>query len=170
MTHSDWLKHSSVRESIRNNKFTEMKRIILVLLTMVGVALSSYAQKIPTADEIAKKNVDELETRLKLTPTQKGIIYRYAYDFNKEQLALVKKQQAGTFKEEDETRFFKLQAEYHKSVKMVLKGEQIAEYDKVVEERLNGVMSNKKKKKKKGEEEEKVVGIEGLRGGGGTNN
>lgn len=145
-----------------------MKRIVLMLALVVAVAFSSSAQKVPTADEIAKKNVDELETRLKLTPTQKSIIYRYAYDFNKEQLVLVKKQQAGTFKAEDETKYYKMQADYHKSVKAVLKADQLSEYDKVVEERLNGSAATKKKKKKKGEEEEKVVGIEGLKGA--TNN
>lgn len=147
-----------------------MKRIALMLMLMVAVVLSSRAQKMISADEIAKKNVDELETRLKLTATQKGIIYRYAYDFNKEQLVLVKKQQAGTFKPEDETLYYRLQAEYHKNVKAVLKADQLPEYDKIVEERLNGVDTAKKKKKKKGEEEEKVVGIEGLRSGGTTKN
>lgn len=147
-----------------------MKRIVLILMLVCGAVLGSHAQKAPTADEIAKKNVDELETRLKLTSTQKGIIYRYAYDLAKEQLAVYKKQQAGTYKDEDGTMYFRLQAEYHKNVKAVLKGDQIAEYDKVVEERLSGIDPTKKKKKKKGEEEEKVVGIEGLRGGGAINN
>jgi protein CpxP len=47
-----------------------MKRLILMLV-MLGVFFSSSAQKMPTADEVAKKNVEELEKRLKLTPTQK---------------------------------------------------------------------------------------------------
>ena len=140
---------------------------MLMFVFVLGVVFAAQAQKVPTPDELAKKNVDELETRLKLTPTQKSIIYRYTYDFMKEQLALVKKQQAGTFKEEDETRFYKLQAEVHKNIKVVLKEDQVGEYDKIVEERLSGIDPKKKKKKlKKGEEEEKVVGIEGLKAAG----
>lgn len=143
-----------------------MKKLILMFLLVLGVTISSNAQKVPTPDEVAKKNVDELETRLKLTPTQKSIIYNYAYDFAKEQFALYKKQQAGTFRDEDETKFFKMQADMNKNIKMVLKGDQVAEYDRVVEERLSGIDPKKKKKKlKKGEEEEKVVGIEGLKSG-----
>ena len=135
----------------------------------MGVFLSSNAQKIPTADEVAKKNVEEIDKRLKLTPTQKGIIYNFAYDFAKEQFALYKKQQAGTVKPEDETKFFKMHTELNKNIKAVLKPDQVAEFDKLIEERLSGVDPNKKKKKpKKGEEEEKVVGIEGLKAA--TNN
>ena len=131
---------------------------------MLSMFFSSSAQKIPTADEIAKKNVEEMEKRLKLTPTQKSIIYNFAYDFAKEQFALYKKQQAGNFKEDDETRFFKMQADLNKNIKAVLKPDQAAEFDKLIEERLSGIDPNKKKKKlKKGEEEEKVVGIEGLK-------
>jgi len=131
---------------------------------MLGMFFSSSAQKMPTADELAKKNVEELEKRLKLTSTQKSIIYNFAYECSKEQIVLYKKQQAGTFKEEDETRFFRMQADLNKNIKTVLKSDQLAEYDKIVEERLSGIDPNKKKKKvKKGEEEEKVVGIEGLK-------
>jgi hypothetical protein len=134
------------------------------LLLVTGVALTTYAQpKMPTADEIAKKNVDQLEKRLKLTPTQKSIVYNYAYDCAKEQVNLFKKQQAGTFQQEDETKFFKLSNDMNKKIKTVLKPDQVAEYDKVVEERLSGIDPDKKKKRKKGEEEEKVVGIEGLK-------
>jgi protein CpxP len=145
-----------------------MKRLILMLV-MLGVFFSSSAQKMPTADEVAKKNVEELEKRLKLTPTQKNIIYNFAYEFSKEQFALVKKQQAGNFKQEDETKFFKMQADLNKNIKTVLRPDQIPEFNKVIEERLSGIDPNKKKKKlKKGEEEEKVVGIEGLKSA--TNN
>jgi protein CpxP len=141
-----------------------MKRLILLLLLLTSVAATTYAQpKLPTADEIAKKNVDQLEKRLKLTSTQKSIIYNYAYEFAKEQVTLFKKQQAGTFQQEDETKFFKLSNETNKKIKTVLKADQVSEFDKVVEERLNGVDPDKKKKKKKGEVEEKVVGIEGLK-------
>lgn len=141
-----------------------MKRLILILLVLASFSVAGYAQKIPTADEIAKKNVDQLEKRLSLTSTQRSIVYNYAYEFAKEQLALVKKQQAGTFQQEDEVKFFKSQNEMNKKIKSVLKGDQLAEFDKVVEERLSGVDPDKKKKKlKKGEVEEKVVGIEGLK-------
>jgi protein CpxP len=147
-------------------KITAMRKLMLMFVMMVGFAVVGRAQKVPTADELAKKNVDEMEKRLKLTPTQKGIVYNYAYDFAKENVALYKKQQAGTFKPEDETKFFRMQADLNKNIKLVLKGDQVAEYDKLVEERLNGVTATKKKKKlKKGEEEEKTVGIEGLKGG-----
>ncbi len=135
-----------------------------MLLFVLGLIYTSSAQKVPTPDEMAKKNVEELEKRLKLTPTQRNIIYNYAYDFAKEQFALYKKQMAGTFKEEDETKFFKMQADVNKNIKTVLKGDQVAEFDKIIEERLSGIDPTKKKKKlKKGEEEEKVVGIEGLK-------
>ena len=143
-----------------------MKKLILLLLLTTGVFFSSNAQKVPTADEMAKKNVDEMEKRLTLTATQKNIIYNYVYSLSKEQLALYKKQMAGTGRPEDETSYFRLQNETTKNIKSVLKPEQILEYDKLTEERLNGVDSAKKKKKKKGEAEEKVVGIEGLKGNG----
>lgn len=135
-----------------------------MLWLALGISLAGFAQKMPTADEIAKKNVDELEKRLSLSSTQKGIIYNFAYSVAKDQVELFKKQQAGTFKEEDETRFYRLQADLNKNIKTVLKPEQVTEFNKVIEERLSGIDPTKKKKKsKKGEEEEKVVGIEGLR-------
>ncbi|MDQ7949090.1 MAG: hypothetical protein REI78_05410 [Pedobacter sp.] len=141
-----------------------MKRLILILLLAMGLGAAGFAQKMPTADEVAKKNVEELEKRLNLSATQKSIIYNYAYEAAKEQFALFKKQQAGTFQQEDETRFYKMQADLNKSIKTVLKPEQVIEFNKVIEERLSGIDPNKKKKKlKKGEEEEKVVGIEGLK-------
>ncbi len=143
-----------------------MKKLILLLVLAIGVCFSSNAQKVPTADEMAKKNVDEMEKRLTLTPTQKSIIYNYAYSLAKEQLAVYKKQMAGTAKPEDETSYYRLQNETTKNIKSVLKPEQVVEYDKLTEERLNGVEPGKKKKKKKGEPEEKVVGIEGLKGSG----
>lgn len=136
------------------------------MMLVLGTFFSSQAQKVPTAEEIAKKNIEEIDKRLKLTPTQKSVIYNYTFDLAKEQLALYKKQQAGTFKEEDETKFFKLQNETNKNIKTVLKPEQVIEYNKLTEERLSGIDPNKKKRKlKKGEEEEKVVGIEGLKAG-----
>lgn len=141
-----------------------MKGLILMVLLMLGISFSSSAQKMPTADEMAKKNVEELEKRLNLTATQKSIIYNFAYECSKEQLNLFKKQQAGTFQQEDESKFYKLNNDMNNNIKGVLKPEQIIEFNKVIEERLSGVDPTKKKKKgKKGEEEEKVVGIEGLK-------
>lgn len=142
-----------------------MKKLVLMLALALGVAFVGKAQKIPTADELAKKNIEELDKRLKLSPTQRSVVYNYAYNLAKEQLALFKKQQAGTFKEDDETSFFKIQNETNKNIKAVLKPEQVTEYNLIVEERLSGIDPSKKKKKKKGEEEEKVVGIEGLKSG-----
>ncbi|MBY0543757.1 MAG: hypothetical protein K2P75_10165 [Sphingobacteriaceae bacterium] len=144
-----------------------MKRLILILVLALGVFFSSSAQKIPTAEELAKKNIEEMDKRLKLTPTQKGVIYNYAFDMAKEQLSLYKKQQAGSSKPEDETRIYRLQNEMNSNIKTVLKGDQVDEFNKLIEERLSGVDPAKKKKKlKKGEEEEKVVGIEGLKSTG----
>lgn len=141
-----------------------MKKLILVLGLAIGVFFSSNAQKIPNPEEVAKKNVDEMEKRLKLSPTQKSVIYIYAYDLAKEQIALFKKQQAGNFRDEDETRIYKIQNETNKNIKVVLKPDQIEEFNKLNEERLSGIDPTKKKKKlKKGEVEEKVVGIEGLK-------
>jgi protein CpxP len=140
-----------------------MKRLILMMLFAIGLVFSATAQKMPTPDEVAKKNIEELDKRLKLTPTQKSIIYNFAYDLAKEQLILFKKQQAGNFKEDDETKFFKLTLDFNKNTKAVLKPDQTQEFEKLIAERLSGEDSTKKKKKKKGEEEEKVVGIEGLK-------
>lgn len=137
------------------------------MMLVLGTFFSSWAQKIPTAEEIAKKNIEEMDKRLKLTPTQRSVIYNYVFNLAKEQLVLYKKQQAGTFKEEDESQFFRLNNETTKSIKTILKPEQVVEYNKLTEERLSGIDPNKKKKKlKKGEEEEKVVGVEGLKSGG----
>lgn len=141
-----------------------MKRLILILTLALGVCFSSNAQKVPTAEELAKKNIEEMDKRLKLTPTQKGVVYNYVFDMAKEQLALYKKQQAGNSKPEDETRIYRLQNEMNSNIKTVLKGDQVDEFNKLNEERLSGIDPAKKKKKlKKGEEEEKVVGIEGLK-------
>ena len=147
-----------------------MKKLILITMLVLGAFFSSWAQKVPTAEEIAKKNIEEMDKRLKLTPTQRSVIYNYVFDLAKEQLNLYKKQQAGTFQQEDETKFFRLNNETTKNIKIVLKPEQVTEYNILTEERLNGVDPTKKKKKlKKGEEEEKVVGIEGLKSVGSNN-
>ncbi|RZJ77377.1 MAG: hypothetical protein EOO47_16980 [Flavobacterium sp.] len=141
-----------------------MKRLILMVALLVGLVLNVNAQKVPTAQELAKKNIDEMEERLKLSSTQKSVLYNIAYDMAKEQLALYKKQQAGTYVDEDGTIFFKKQNESNNTIRRLLKPEQVEEFNKLIEDRLNGVDSKKKKKKlKKGEVEEKVTGIEGLK-------
>lgn len=141
-----------------------MKKFLSALFLFTTIAIAALAQpKMPTPDELAKKNVDELETRLKLSSTQKSIIYNYAYNMAKEQVTLMKKQQATGYDDEEVTKIYRLNNETNKNIKAVLKPEQILEYDKIVEERLSGIDPKKKKKKKKGEEEEKVVGIEGLK-------
>lgn len=141
-----------------------MKRLILMMLLVLGGVFSSVAQqKQPTAEEIARKNVDELEKRLKLSSTQKSVVYNYAFSLAKEQLTLFKKQQASGYNDEEMTKYYKFQNETNKNIKSVLKPEQITEYDKITEERLSGIDPNKKKKKSKKGEEDKIVGIEGLR-------
>ncbi|MES2417539.1 MAG: hypothetical protein V4541_05095 [Bacteroidota bacterium] len=144
-----------------------MKRIVMMLMLVLGIFFSGNAQqKAPTAEELAKKNVDELEKRLKLSSTQKSVIYNYAFTLAKEQLAIYKKQQATGYNDEEMTRYYKFQNETNTNIKTVLKPEQITEYNKITEERLSGIDPTKKKRKlKKGEEEEKVVGIEGLKSG-----
>lgn len=141
-----------------------MKKYILIALVLLGVNSFTKAQqnKMPTAQEMTAKNVDELEKRLKLSPTQKSVIYNYVFDMSKQQLDLIKRQQAGTSKEDDVTKFYILQNETNDNIKTILKGDQIAEYDKVVEERLSGG-NQKKKKKKRGKEEAVVSDISGLK-------
>lgn len=145
-----------------------MKKFIHVLCAILVTTLSAAAQqKMPTAEEIAKKNVDELETRLKLTSTQRSVVYHYAFNIAKEQLELIKSQQVTGYKDEEVAKFYRLNNEMHRNIKAVLKPDQILEYDKVTEERLAGIDSKKKKKnRKKNDEDEKIVGIEGLRMGG----
>lgn len=141
-----------------------MKKFLSALLLFTVTTLAALAQpKMPTPEELAKKNVDELETRLKLSSTQKSVIYNYAFNLAKEQVTLMKKQQATGYDDEEVTKLYRLNNETNKNIKAVLKPEQIVEYDKVTEERLAGIDPKKKKKRKKGEEEEKIVGIEGLK-------
>ena len=64
-----------------------------------------------------------MDKRLKLTPTQKGVIYNFAFDMAKEQLALYKKQQAGNAKPEDETRIYRLQNEMNININDIYIGE-----------------------------------------------
>lgn len=141
-----------------------MKKYVLMLLITAGFVSFSKAQqqKTPTAAEMATKTMDALEKRLKLNSTQKNIIYNYQFDLSKEQLEMFKKQQSGRYNEDDVTKFYKLQNETNKNIKSILKPDQIAEYEKFLDEQMRG--GAKKKKKKNGKEEEEVVtGIEGLK-------
>lgn len=140
-----------------------MKRFLVFILICFSTVNSWAQPKMPTPEELAKKNVDELETRLKLTSTQKSVIYNYAFTFAKEQVNLMKKQQATGTQEEDIAKLYRLNNETNQSIKLVLKSEQIKEYEKLVEERLNGTNDKKKKKKRKKDEDDEVVGIEGLK-------
>ncbi|AZI24692.1 MAG: hypothetical protein ABWZ79_11035 [Pedobacter agri] len=142
-----------------------MKRIIFLFLMVFGLInlVNAQQNKMPTPDEIAKKNVEDLDKRLKLNDTQKSVIYRFTFNQAKEQADLIKRQQAGNSREEDVDKFYKLQNETSKNIRNVLKGEQQTEYDRVIEERLSGKSNkDKKKKKKKGEEEEVESDIKGL--------
>ncbi|MDN3587757.1 hypothetical protein QWY86_13830 [Pedobacter aquatilis] len=129
-----------------------MKKIIFLFLMVIGISTLANAQqnKMPTPTEIAKKNVEDLDKKLKLNDTQKSIIHSLTYAQAKEQADLIKRQQAGTSREEDADRYYKLQNETTKNIRNVLKADQQKQYDKIIEERLSG-KSNKKKKK--GEEE-----------------
>ena len=142
-----------------------MKRYVLILaLAVTAVSFTKAQQKVPTATEITNKSIDALDKKVKLNPTQKGIIYNYMLDISKEQLALSKKQQSGTFGEEDMSRFYRMQNETQKSIRNILKGDQQVEYDKFIEEQLRGGEKKKKKgKHSKDEEEEVVTGISGLK-------
>lgn len=143
-----------------------MKRYILLAFVLFGLnTMTKAQQKMPTAQEMTVKSVEELEKRLKLTSTQKGVIYNYIFDMSKQQLDLIKRQQAGTSNEDDITKFYKLQNDTNDKIRTILKGEQLPEFEKVLEDRLNGDTKKKKKNKKgKGKEEEEVVtGISGLK-------
>jgi len=142
-----------------------MKIYILLVFLLLGLGSIVKAQqpKMPTAQEMTVKSVDELEKRLKLTSTQKGVIYNYVFDMSKQQLDLIKRQQAGTSKEDDVTKFYKLQNDTNDKIRTILKGDQLPEFEKVLEDRLNGGTKKKKKKGKDKEEEEVVTGISGLK-------
>jgi len=135
-----------------------MKRVIFLFLVLVGITEMAQAQqqqpKMPTPDEIAKKNVEDLDKKLKLNATQKSLIYNFTYTQAKEQAELIKRQQTGAPREDDVDKYYKLQNETQKNIRNVLKGSQQSDYDKLIEDRL----SNKsKKKKKKGEKDEEEV-------------
>ena len=122
---------------------------VCVFALLVGLVLNVNAQKVPTAQELAKKNIDEMEERLKLSATQKSVIYSFTYNQAKEQADLIKRQQAGNSREEDVDKFYKLQNETSKNIRNVLRPEQQTEYDKIIEERLSGKGLKAKNKKKK---------------------
>jgi protein CpxP len=146
----------------------KMKRLVILFLIVIGVNgwVSAQQNKMPTPTEIAQKNVDDLDKRLKLNATQKSVIYSFTFNQAKEQADLIKRQQAGNSREEDVDKFYKLQNETTKNIRNVLRPEQQAEYDKVIEERLSGKgLKGKNKKKKKGEEEEVESDIKGLLSG-----
>jgi len=140
-----------------------MKRLVILFLIVVSVngLVRAQQNKMPTPTEIAQKNVEDLDKRLKLNGTQKSVIYSFTYNQAKEQAELIKRQQAGNSREEDVDKFYKLQNETTKNIRNVLRPEQQLEYDKVIEERLSG-KNPKSKKKKKGEEEEIQSDIKGL--------
>lgn len=139
-----------------------MKRIIFLLVVLFGINGVTRAQqnKMPTPDEIAKKNVEDLDKKLKLNDTQKSVIYRFTFNQAREQAELIKRQQAGTSREDDIDKFYKLQNETSQNIRNVLKDEQQTKYDRIIEDRLSG--KSAKKKKKKGEEEEVESDIRGL--------
>ncbi|WP_316830577.1 hypothetical protein [Pedobacter aquatilis] len=138
-----------------------MKKVVFLFLFVIGIsAIAGAQQKAPTPTEIAKKNVEDLDKKLKLNDTQKSIIYSLTYSQAKEQAELVKRQQSGNVKEDDIDKYYKLQNETTKSIRNVLKGDQQTQYDRIIEDRLSGKAN---KKKKKGQEEEEVEGdISGL--------
>lgn len=146
-----------------------MKQFGLLLLIILGITSTVAAQKIPTASELATKNMDALSKKMTLNPTQRNIIYNYTLDLYKAQLALSKKQQAGLPIEDDVARIYRLQNETTNSIKNILKGEQLAQYDEFMEEQLRGGDKKKKKGKRSkaddAADEEVVTGISGLKSG-----
>lgn len=138
-----------------------MKKVIFLFLIVIGINNLASAQqnKVPTPTEIAKKNVEDLDKKLKLNDTQKSIIYSLTFNQAKEQADLVKRQQTGNSREDDADKYYKLQNQTSKNIRDVLKGDQQTKYDKIIEERLSGKVN---KKKKKGEEEEVEGDINGL--------
>ena len=138
-----------------------MKKLVFLFFLVAAMQTVSYAQqnKTPTASEIAKKNVEDLDKKLQLNETQKSIIYSLTFNQAKEQQDMVKRQQTGASREDDVDKFYKLQNETSKNIRNVLKGDQQIKYDRIIEDRLSGKAN---KKKKKGEEEEVEGDINGL--------
>jgi hypothetical protein len=131
-----------------------MKTYILAALLFFGAGTFAIAQnKIPTAQELTTKDVTELEEKLKLSPTQKSVIYNYTFEMYKQQLDLYKRQQAGTAREEEMSKFNRLQLETNDNIRSILKGEQVAQFDQLLDDRMNGTNKKKSKKEKKKKEE-----------------
>lgn len=143
-----------------------MMRIVflfLMVMSFIGV-VNAQQNKMPTPDEVAKKNVEDLDKKLKLNSTQKSVIYSFTFAQAKEQQELFKKQEKYGYNEQDVDKFYKLQNETSKNIRNVLKDKQQIQYDRIVEDRLSGKVE-KSKKKKKGEEEETPSDIKGLLSG-----
>jgi len=141
-----------------------MKRYTLILSMIFGTVFFAAAQqKTPTATELTNKNMDAMDKKVKMNPTQRNIIYNYTMDMYKEQLELTKKQQAGGFNDDDIARFYKRQNQTTTNIRNILKGDQQTDYDAFLEEQLRGGNKKKKKKHSKDEEEEVVTGISGLK-------
>ncbi|MFC3559985.1 hypothetical protein [Pedobacter jamesrossensis] len=138
-----------------------MKKLIFLFLIVISfnTLVSAQQNKVPTPSEIAKKNVEDLDKKLKLNDTQKSIIYSLTFNQAKEQADLVKRQQTGNSREDDADKYYKLQNQTSKNIRDVLKGDQQTKYDKIIEDRLSGKAN---RKKKKGEEEEVEGDINGL--------
>lgn len=126
------------------------------------VFFASAQQKTPTLTELTNKNMEAMDKKVKMNPTQRNIIYNYTMDMYREQLALTKKQQTGAFGDDDIAKFYRMQNETTKNIRNILKGDQQTDYDNFLEEQLRGG-AKKKKKKHKDEEEEVVTGISGLK-------
>jgi len=140
-----------------------MKKYVLILLIVIGTTAFTKAQKVPTLTELTNKNIEALEKKIKLNPTQRNIIYNYTMDLYREQMSINQRQQTGAYNENDVSKFYKLQNATTANIRNILKGDQQTDYDKYLEEQLRG--GNKKKKKgkhSKEEEEEVVTGISGL--------
>lgn len=141
-----------------------MKKYLLISMMFLGFGAAAQTQKMPTATELTTKTMEALEKKIKLNSTQRSIIYNYNLELSKEQLEMAKKRQAGTFDPDDVTKFYKLQNENNEKIKNILKPEQVAEYEKFLDEQMSGGEKKKKKKKRgKDEEEEVVTGISGLK-------
>jgi protein CpxP len=141
-----------------------MKRYTLILSMILGTVFFAAAQqKTPTLTELTNKNMEALDKKVKMNPTQRNIIYNYTMDMYKEQLALTKKQQTGGFNDDDIAKFYRMQNETTKNIRNILKGDQQTDYDNFLEEQLRGGNKKKKKKHSKDEEEEVVTGISGLK-------
>lgn len=131
-----------------------MKIYVLAALLFFGAGSIAIAQnKIPTVQELTVKDVTELDERLKLSPTQKSVIYNYIFEMYKQQMDLYKKQQAGTIREEEMSKFKRFQTETNDSIRSLLKGDQIAHFEQLLDDRMNGTTKKKTKKDKKKKEE-----------------